>query len=415
MKKTLPIGLDDFRIMREHNKYYVDKTRMIKDFIEYENIVTLITRPRRFGKTLNMTMLRDFFDISQDSKDIFYGLAIMDTVYATQINSAPVIYLTLKNCTGKSVESLEASIAEEIRKEYIKYESVFVDVDQQKSVYVRYFETLKMLENENITETRLKNSIAYLMEALHVRYGIRPIVLIDEYDNPIISAHKGGFREEFSDFYSTFLTVLLKGNSHLGQALLTGIQRVAKESIFSRLNNLVVYNVLSKRYSDYFGLTGKETEKLLDYYGVELNDAVRGFYDGYSFSGTEIYNPWSILNYVSEEELKPYWVNTSTNALITESLLSADYDFHKGFEELIVNGQTEIAANLEASFVELPKTETLWGLLVNAGYLTIINADFEYELFTVRIPNREVMTELRKIVSDYTKLSAQSLQKMLKS
>lgn len=270
-----------------------------------------------------------------------------------------------------------------------------------------------MFENEEIEDVLLKNSLAHLLEALYTFYGVRPIVLIDGYDNPIIEAHQKGFREDFTSFYVTFLTMVLKENPHLGQAMLTGIQRVAKESIFSKLNNIVVYNVLSRHYSPYFGLTTEEAAALLHYYGLDLNENVKSYYDGYSFSGLHIYNPWSLLNYANESKLKSYWLNTSTNALIKDSVLGADNSFHFAFEKLIKNNEVSVRMNLEASFAELPKAETLWGLLVNVGYLTVTHENYELYRFTARIPNEEIKREFENIVSAYTKLSSQLLQDML--
>jgi len=422
-RKVLPLGEDDFRTVIEEGYYYIDKTLMIKEFLDYKNKVALITRPRRFGKTLNMTMLRDFLDITQDSRKIFEGLAIMDTEYAERINSTPVVYLSLKNCIGKTALDLETSFAEEVYREYKKYGKHLADVDKKDSDYSRFFKMLKILEyecededkNEHIQKnlTFLQSSLSYLVEALHIFYGIRPIVLIDEYDNPIIEAHQQGFRKEFTGFYSTFLTIALKGNVHVAQALLTGIQRVAKESIFSKLNNIVVYSVLSERYATYFGLTEAETRMLLEDYGLELNDDVKAHYDGYQFSGIEMYNPWSILSYADEKKMKNYWLKTSTNALVHESVAAANREFYEDFERLIKNGEVEVRVNLEASFTELPETETLWGLFINAGYLTVIHEDFEFDLLTVKIPNKEINGEFQKIVGKYTGLSSQSLINML--
>ena len=427
-KKVLPIGKDDFRKIRESEleHYYVDKTGMIKDFIEYGNEVSLITRPRRFGKTLNMTMLRDFFDITQKSQDIFAGLKIMETKYAHQMNTVPVVSLSLKGCTGQTVAELEASVAEEVFKVYKKYGKHLAGVDLKDEAYLRFFQTLEILKNEQTSQKKvayiqenliyLENSLAYLLEALHTFYGERPIVLIDEYDNPIIEAHQLGFRTEFTSFYATFLTTALKGNPHLQQALLTGIQRVAKESIFSKLNNIMVYNVLDEQYAPYFGLTEVETRHLLTYYDLELNDEVKSYYDGYLFAGVEVYNPWSILSYAHKKKLRSYWLKTSTNALIHESVATvsaSDDQFNQAFEQLIKDGEVAVRLNLEASFSELPRIDTLWGLFVNAGYLTVLHGDDKLNRFTIRIPNEEIKTEFVEIVSTYTKLSSQLLQDML--
>ena len=429
MAQPLAIGIDDFREIREQGYYYVDKTLMINDFLTNKNKVALITRPRRFGKTLNMTMIRDYFDIEQESEAIFKGLTIMETEYAKQINTAPVVFLSFKGCTGKTVEDLETAAAEEIRSEYVRHESVFEGIDKKDKRYSRYFKMLEILEdaqdesieknnhkrNEHIQNniTFLARSLLYLTEALHTFYNIRPIVLIDEYDALIIEAHRRGFREDFTDFYASFLTNALKGNPHLGQALLTGIQRVAKESIFSKLNNPVVCTVLSKQYASYFGLTEEETSSLLDHYDLQLNDEVKAYYDGYCFAGIDIYNPWSILSYANEQILKPYWLKTSTNALITESVLEANHTFHREFEKLIEHGKAEVILNLEASFSELPRADTLWGLFVNAGYLTVIDVDYELGLFTVRVPNKEIVSEFKGIVSAHAKLSSDLLLRML--
>ena len=414
-KKLLPIGIDDFRRIRESEikYYYVDKTLMIQDFISQGNFVTLITRPRRFGKTLNMTMLRDFFDITQDSRAIFDGLAIMNTPYAKKINSAPVISLSLKGCTGKDVTSLIAAVGEEVYKAYAKYKTIFKDVDKKDFAYRGYFDMLDVFESKNFDENKLKYSLEYLLHALYAFYGVNPILLIDEYDNPIIEAHQQGYRSEFTSFYGSFLTHALKGNPHLGQAMLTGIQRVAKESIFSKLNNIVVYNVLSKHYAPYFGLTPDETSDLLKHYDLELTQEVKARYDGYLFGGQDMYNPWSILGYANERVLKTYWLKTSTNALIKESVLGADKQFHRSFERLIKNEKVDVTLNLEASFTELPQNDTLWGLFVNAGYLTVTHADYDLNSFTVKIPNTEIRTEFQSIVGSYTKLSSQLLTDML--
>jgi len=425
MEKVLPVGKDDFREIRESkiDYYYVDKTLMIQDFIRFGSEVTLITRPRRFGKTLNMTMLRDFFDITGDSRQIFEGLEIMNTAYATEINSIPVVSLSLKECTGKTVEDLESSLAEEVFKEYKKYGKILANVDKEDTSYSRFFKVFEVLKSDLKDEKRnqhiqdnlmyVERSLVYLTEALHTFYGVRPIVLIDEYDNPIIEAHQRGFRSDFTSFYGTFLTATLKGNPHLHQAMLTGIQRVAKESIFSKLNHLAVYTVLDEKYANCFGLTTDETSVLLNYYDLELNDAVKARYDGYVFGGIEIYNPWSILGYANEKVLKNYWLKTSTNALVKESVLAANNSFHRAFEKLIELGEVEVTLNLEASFAELPRTDTLWGLFVNAGYLTVTDVDYELNTFVVRIPNREIKTEFQEIVSAYTKLSSQLLKDML--
>jgi len=410
-KKILPLGEDDFRTIRERENYYVDKTLMIKDFINDGNKVTLITRPRRFGKTLNMTMLRDFFDMTQDSHNIFEGLTIMETEYVDQMNSIPVIYLSFKECTGVSLKDLKKAIAEEVRKEYIRYKPYFADVDKKDKRYLRYFKMLELLEHDEVKDAVLKQCLVCLIKALHTRYDVRPILLIDEYDNLIVEAHEK-VRKKFTSFYALFLITVLKGNPSLGQAVLTGIQCVAKESLFSMLNNMAVYTVLDAQYAKYFGLTEEQTIELLTYYDLELDDDVKAYYDGYLFSNIKIYNPWSILSYAQKKKLNNYWLKTSTNTLIHESVDSSEHEFHEEFEKLIINEEVTVSVNLETSFIEIPKTETLWGLFVNAGYLTVIHEDYELEILTIKIPNNEIRSEFRKLVSTYTELSNERLQSM---
>ena len=425
---TLPIGRDDFREIREGDYYYIDKTLLIKDFITYKNKVALITRPRRFGKTLNMTMLREFFDITKDSRAIFNGLAIMETEYADQLNSKPVIYLTFKNCSGASIDDLKDSLAKQMIKVYIHFFKEFKDkVDESDIDFFAFYQTFATLkkvlqerpegkEEKSQVDTGLfKSSLTTLIQAVSTFYTQPPILLIDEYDQPLINAHDKKFRKEFSDdIYADFLGEALKGNEHLGQNLLTGIQRIAKESIFSKLNNFVVYTVTSKKYASYFGLTEAETKIALEHVGLTLTDDIKRYYDGYLMGGIGIYNPWSILSYLDEEVLKPYWANTSTNGLIKEAIPKADKGFRDNFERLILNEEIRVSSNLETSFVELATPQTLWGLLVNAGYLTVTKV-FPSGATMIKIPNEEVKKEFREIVAIYTNVSSNQLEDLFKA
>ena len=407
MVHTLPIGVDDFKEIREKDHYYIDKTLMIRDFLTYRNKVSLITRPRRFGKTLNMTMLREFFDITKDSKAIFKDLEIMNTEQADLLNSRPVIYLTFKNCSGRNMGEMSISLAKAIRNEYLRYESIFSEtVDKTSDDYFAFYKIYNMLKGlkqekgektYNADTFLLKSGLAELKKSVSVFYNKNPLVIIDEYDQPLIKAHDMGFREEFSKgIYGSFLGEALKGNDYLGQALLTGIQHVVKESIFSGVNNFVVYTVVDEIYAPYFGLTENETIKALKDNGFEHTDEIRNYYNGYNFGGVKVYNPWSILNYMLKKRLDSFWDKTSTNGLIRELVHFAD--FTKDFEKLIKDDQVEVYVNLEASFMELKEPETLWGLLVNSGYLTIVE-DLGYQDYILRIPNNEVKEEFRSLIA----------------
>jgi len=418
MEQTLAIGVDDFKEIRTGDYYYIDKTLIVRDFCTYKSKVSLITRPRRFGKTLNMTTLKEFFDITKDSREIFKDLAIMNTSCADQLNTMPVIFLTFKNCSGETIDEMCISLAKAIRKEYLRYESLFgVTVDQTSNDYFAFYQIYNMLKevketkgengekkSYNIDISLLKSGLTELIKSVSIFYNKNPLVLIDEYDQPLIKAHDMGFRERFSkSVYGNFLGDALKGNDYLGRALLTGIQRVAKESIFSEVNNFVVYTVVDEIYAPYFGLTKSETTQALQHYGFEHTEEIRSYYDGYRFGGIEIYNPWSILEYMLKKKLHPYWLNTSTNGLIRELVSNAEADFAEDFEELIKDGQVEVYVNFEASFMELEVPETLWGLLVNSGYLTI-EEDLGYSDYILKIPNYEVKEEFRSIVALYTKV-----------
>lgn len=411
-RKKLPVGIDDFSEIRKKNFYFVDKSLMIKDFLEMGDKVALIARPRRFGKTLNMSMLREFLDITKDSQALFQGLAIMDTEYATQINSRPVIYFTFKDCRARSAAELVETIKREICGEYIRYEYAIRALEKEESFEARIL--LEMAESIIAPETasiKVEASIGALLSIVKKYYGTSPILLIDEYDQPIMSSYEYGYHDELGTFFTNLYGIAMKGNETLDQALLTGVQRVVKESIFSQFNNPKVYTVLNRQYASYFGLTQQETQILLEEYGLELNESVRKKYDGYRISGVEVYNPWSILNYADNNFLDNYWVNTSANFLIRKGLKSATRNFWKDFDILVTGKETTVWLTLDTSYAERDSDYSLWGLLVNAGYLTVIeriNADSAI----VKIPNEEVMSEFRNVVSEISGINNQSLSRM---
>jgi hypothetical protein len=415
-KKVLPIGRDDFeKIRKDDSFFYVDKTLMIRDFLEFKDEVALITRPRRFGKTLNMTMLRYFFDITMDTKALFEGLAIMDTEYAEQINSRPVVYFSFKDCTGSTADELRTDICRELFREYERYEAIFGDsIDRTDRYVVKFYQNLDKLADETATFGNMKSYIQTLLQVIYSFYKIYPILLIDEYDQPILSSYENKYRKTMASFFSGFYGSTLKGNKYLEQALLTGIQRVAKESIFSRLNNVMVYTMQKNRYASYFGFTEQDTIALLQYYGMELNEAVKRQYDGYLVGDMGIYNPWSILNYAMDGHLQNYWVNTSTNGLIHRSLDTAGEGFRRGYEKLLQHGIAQVGITLDTSFMELENESTLWGLLVNSGYLTIVSMEYD-QVATVRIPNGEVRSEFIKIVAHQAHMNPSDLTLMFQA
>lgn len=412
MKETLPIGMDDFEKIRKKGYYYVDKTLMIKDFIEMKDEVALIARPRRFGKSLNMTMIREFFDITKDSKGIFEGLAIMDTEYADQINSCPVIYLTFKNCKARSAGELLELIKNELYKEYKRYGKLIQKHLEADSYEAKDFPAMvEMLRTPGTESVYLVPALQYLTESVKGYYQIAPILLIDEYDQPIMSSYEHDYHDELGDFFSTFYGSAMKGNSALGQALLTGVQRVAKESIFSQFNNPQVYTVMDKEYAPYFGLNEGETKELLEYYGLELKEDVRRMYDGYRIGGIDMYNPWSIINYAKRVVLDNYWIKTSANFLVKRGIRNADVNFWDKFETLILDQPVAVWITLDTSFAERESLYSLWGLLVNAGYLTVIER-VDAQTAVIKIPNGEVMSEFQLLLAEISGVDGLDLKQM---
>ena len=409
MKKVLPIGVSDFGDMITGNGYYADKTLMIAEWLQTMNgNVTLITRPRRFGKTLNMTMLREFFDITKDSGELFEGLKISQTAYMQELNSRPVIFLSFKDCKGnyKSamtcmykvlLRALEPVLTNEVTKIEEKVLQRMVDV---------------LLSFDFGQRAVLQDAIYTISRLLYQYYHKKVIILIDEYDTPMISAYEQGYYEEIHDFFSSLYGSALKDNPYLERAMLTGIHRIAKENIFSGLNNLDVCTVMDEQYSQYFGLMPEETEALLAYYELPLDESVQAMYDGYRFGGQEIYNPWSILNYARNKKKEPYWVNTASNELLVQAMLHANQDVREDFELLLSEGDARVPVDLQTSFFELEQSATLWGLFLNSGYLTVKIGSESGELQAVRIPNQEVMISFRKIIERYGGFQADSLSRL---
>lgn len=400
MKKGLPIGINEFSEMKSSNAYYVDKTMLIKEWLDNISKVTLITRPRRFGKTLNMTMLREFFDITKDNGVLFENLAIMETPWVSEMNQWPVIYISMKDCKGDR-ERMMKCIYQNLSKLYLTFYSTYTSLNPYTEK--RLSMIMESLSSENISEDSIvDNALYFLSELLNQHYGKKVIMLIDEYDTPMINAYEQGYYDDVRFFFKNLYGSALKDNPYLERAMVTGIHQIAKESIFSDLNNLEVCTIRDRLYNQYFGLTPKEAGRLLTYYGLDLNDIVKAMYDGYLFGGQEMYNPWSIINYAKRHELDSFWVNTATNTLLSRAILGGNADIRRDFEKLVAGETVRVPVNLQVSFFEMQQPSTLWGLFLNCGYLTMTEPYQAGELQTpVRIPNDEVVTSFREIVSRY--------------
>ena len=405
MKKAIPIGVSDYERLRKEDYYFVDKSMMIQEFLRRKSIVTLITRPRRFGKTINMSMMAEFFDVTKDAKEIFKDTAIMDTEYAAEMNQYPTVFLSFASAKN-SKQELTKAIKYQLRKEYDRHRQAFemtmteFDADEYQKI------RKALLDTENGEIDGIGNALAFLIEKLEKHHGKKVMVFIDEYDTPFIEAHVNGYYEEIRGGLSSLLHNALKASTSLQHAMLTGIQRVAKENIFSDLNNLVVCTVKDKRYAQYFGFTEEETKTMLEYYGLELNEEVKAMYNGYRFGDGEIYNPWSVLNYADTGELRPYWVNTSSNKMIRKAMEGRDLTFARGYEKLIETGRLETLVRMETSFFEVSSTDSLWGLFVNAGYLTIERVISAFRgRYVLRIPDQEVQQEFQDLTASYLNVS----------
>lgn len=415
MRKAIPLGVVDYETLKNQNYFFIDKSMMIYDFLMRKSTVTLIARPRRFGKTINISMMSSFFDITKDSKEIFKDTKIVETEYISEMNQYPTIFISFANAKNDKWNVVK-EIKLQLRKEYDRYAHLF---EQKMTVFEQNeYESLVqglMTKNDGLLDN-ITDALSFLMERLEKYYHKKVMVFIDEYDTPFIEAHVGGYYEELRGGLSSLLHNALKTSTSLHYAMMTGIQRVAKENIFSDLNNLVVCTVKDPEYSQYFGFKEEETKQTLEYYDLSFNDEVKSMYDGYHFGEHDIYNPWSILNYASRKVLEPYWVNTSSNTMIKKAISSSDEAFERGYEELIRNGKLETTVKMDTSFFEVNNTENLWGLLVNAGYLTLHKTiSIQDSLYIIKIPNQEVQLEFRKLTAYHLKATETDLTVLFNS
>ena len=412
------IGESDFRGLRIRNNYYIDKTMYIKDIIDNQSRVILITRPRRFGKTLNMSMLRYYFDCDvKFSKEIFEGLKIMeqDEKYTSKLGAYPCLYLTLKDVNDSNYEKmilgLKTAILDMYREHRYLLESDKIYEDEKAKI----MDILYAREDE----VALKNSIREISGYLY-RYYNKPVMLfIDEYDVPIQSAYVEGYYEEAIKFLKTFYGTTFKDNPYLEKTVLTGVSRVAKESIFSGANNFKVFTVLDKEFADDFGITSEEMDKVISDFDVQDDkEEIKKWYDGYRIGNVEgIYNPWSILNYLTDKELKPYWVNTSSNDLIKLTLKNSTTVKQK-IERLLRDETIEVPINLETIIVGIENNEdNIWGLMLGTGYLKIVETvDLVEGIYKVQLPNYEIKSLFQGIVRDWfnDKVPGNNLKSILK-
>lgn len=405
LKKTIPIGIEFYKKMIDNDYYYIDKTLLIRDLLEQQSEVTLFTRPRRFGKTLAQSMIRTFFEREIDAQGnvvdnsrYFSGKKIMGTgeQYLKHMGQYPVIFLSLKSAKQPTFEMAYQSLIDEIIKEYDRHRYLLNGDNLAKDIKDKYVAILA----QKADETAYAKAIAFLSSCLEKYHHQKTIILIDEYDVPLENAYFEGFYDEMVGFVRSLFESALKTNESLNFAVITGCLRISKESIFTGLNNLNVISVLDESYAEHFGFIQSEVDELIRFYDIEeKRDEIKAWYDGYLFGNTEVYNPWSMLNYVydivSNNSIfpKPYWSNTSSNSIIHDLIEKADNDTKKELENLIAGGTIEKQIHEDITYGDIYESqENLWNFLFFTGYLKAAGKHFESDTIYLKmqIPNREI-------------------------
>ena len=393
-RAKLPIGIENFEKLRREGFYYLDKTGLIRDLLNNWGEVNLFTRPRRFGKTLNMSMLKSFFEIGAD-ETLFEGLQILQETELCEkyMGKYPVVFLTLKGVDGLTFEEAKGRLRSVIREEMYKLRFL-LDSDKipesEKCVLIRFLD-------EQETDEDVKNSLKMLSSLLKQHYGQKVILLIDEYDVPLDKAFHNGYYKEMVSIIRGLFEHALKTNEYLQFAVVTGCLRISKESVFTGLNNFKVLSIVDRRFDEHFGFTDAEVKQLLKSYQLEHHFAeMKEWYDGYHFGNTDVYCPWDVINYVDhlcadpDAEPQAYWINTSGNAMVKRFVSKADKTTQREIEQLIAGEAIEKPVRLELTYEDIDKSiNNLWSVLFTTGYLTHTGktANGSYKLV---IPNREV-------------------------
>ena len=397
MRKTslrlpLPIGISDYRLaVTEY--YYIDKTMLIKDFIDERPMVSLFTRPRRFGKTLNMDMLRTFFEKTDENTSVYFKdkkIWACGKKYQEYQGKYPVIFLGFKDVKKESWEETYDAIAKIIRLEFKRHSEL---ADSERISDKTFYEKIVGFNaNRNDYET----SLFMLSQMLHEHHGKAPVIIIDEYDTPIQQGHVKGYYDEVIGFMRNLFSGGLKDNKHLSFGFMTGILRVAKESIFSGLNNLTINSILDNKYSEYFGFTQDEVKMMAEYYGApEKYDEILAWYDGYKFGDTEIFNPWSVINYFRNEcQARAYWQSTGSNDIIGEILGEATEDIYKRLNALLQGESFLTYIDTGVIYPQIKNNpSSVYSFLLVAGYLKVVRSDSAFGgdfMCEVALPNKEI-------------------------
>ena len=403
MKPVVSIGNQDFRSIRENHNFYIDKTAFIKEWWENQDTVTLITRPRRFGKTLNMSMVENFFSIqSQENGKLFEGLKIWkDESYRAIQGSYPVIFLSFASVKGDTYSDVREGIVQTILDLYARYDYLRQSeaLNEKEKAYFDYVKA-------NMSNTIAAMALRRLSLCMNLYYGKKVLILLDEYDTPLQEAYVKGYWNELTSFMSSLFNYTFKTNPYMERGLLTGITRVSKESIFSDLNNLEIVTTTSNKYSTAFGFTEAEVMNALRLFGLEEQaDEVKNWYDGFCFgSQKDIYNPWSITKYLDTGKFDSYWVNTSSNSLIGKLIQKGTSDIKIAMEDLLEGKTIETAVDEEIIFEQLENNcEAVWSLLLACGYLKVNKASENGAggNYVLSLTNFEVKNMFRRMIQGW--------------
>ena len=417
MKKPLPIGVDNFEKLIKDGYCYIDKSMFIKELLDLKGEVNLFIRPRRFGKTLNLSMLRYFFEDTGETKKneenrlLFQGLRIMEQgeEYTKHMGNYPVINLTLKSAKQPSFESAYSKLRKAIADEFQRHHYILANekiTEEDKKLF-------RKIADRKAEYDDYSGALEFLSKCIYQATEKKTVILIDEYDVPLENSYFRGFYEEMVDFIRSLFESALKTNDYLQFAVITGCLRISKESIFTGLNHLKIVSILDQRYSEHFGFTEAEVRQMMAYYGVESRfPTMKEWYDGYAFGDTEVYNPWSVINFMYDLYADvnafphPYWINTSSNDIIKDLIARADRETKRQIETLLDGGTLDIQVHEEVTYGDMHSNgENLWNFLYFTGYLTKESEYFKgkYIFLKVRIPNIEVMTIYESTILNWLK------------
>ena len=419
MKKALPVGVENFEDLVKSEYYYVDKTMFIKEMLDLKGKVNLFTRPRRFGKTLNLSMLRYFFEDTGDklkneqNKELFRGMKITEAgeKYTEQMGMYPVINLTLKSAKQEDFENAYYTLQVEIASEFDRHRSV-IETGREKLTQKEYEQYIRIADEE-ADEKQVRGSLKLFSRCMYKITGKNTVILIDEYDVPLENAYFRGFYEKMVIFIRSLFESALKTNDYLQFAVITGCLRISRESIFTGLNHLKIISILNQQYSEHFGFTESEVLQMMQYYGVESRfSTMKEWYNGYIFGDTRIYNPWSVINYMSDLNTKltvfprSYWINTSSNDIIKDLIVRADRETKSQIETLLRGDTLDIQVHEEVTYGDMySNNENLWNFLYFTGYLTKEKEYFKESIIFLKvlIPNIEVKTIYQSTILNWMK------------